>query len=136
MSARGAVYALLSTDAELMAAFGINSSRVWATQAMDMAPRKGPFLIIRWEETDRASNLRSRYETMTVWAHMARETSTDFATLDLILKRVEDLLTGVLHLSGPDGTITQIDFQGRSPDLNDEGYKTITKNSAFRVVSR
>ena len=136
MSGRSAVFTLLSTDAELVSAFGINSSRVWPAQALDTAPRKGPFLIIRWEETDRGQNLASRSEVMTVWAHSPRESSTDFATLDLILSRVEELLLAVEHLSGTDGTITQIDFNGQSPDLNDEGYKTITKNSAFRVVSR
>ena len=136
MSGRAAVFTLLSTDPELVSAYGINASRVWPAQSLDTAPRKGPFLVIRWEETDTVFGNFGRREVMTVWAHQARESSTDYATLDLILSRVEELLLGVEHLSGNDGTITSIDFQGRSPDLNDEGYKTIAKNSAFRVVSR
>jgi hypothetical protein len=136
MSGRSAVFNLLSTDPILTSAYGIDRGRVWPAHAVDTVPRKGPFLILRWEERERGRNMASDITVLTIWAHQARESSTDFATLDLILDRVEELLLGVEHLSGTDGTITQIDHNGRSPDLNDEGYKTITRNSAFRVLSR
>ena len=49
---------------------------------------------------------------------------------------MEQILKEALHVEGADGVLTQVTYDGRSADLNDEVYKTITKNSAFRIGSR
>lgn len=134
MSARAAVYSLLATDGDLQD-LGVAYGNIWPAQAMDTAPRNSRFLILRWEEETVAFKRVGR-EVLTVWAHCPRETSTDFTPLDAILNRVTEILTSATHAEGADGVLTCVDYNGKSPDLNDEGYKTITKNAAYTVVSR
>lgn len=134
MSARAAVYSLLAADGQLQA-LGLPYGNVWPAQSMDTAPRNGRFLILRWEEETIAFG-QTGSEVLTVWAHCPREMSTDFAPLDAILNRVTEVLTSATHVTGADGALTCVQYNGKSPDLNDEGYKTITKNAAYTVVSR
>jgi hypothetical protein len=135
VSARAAVYTLLATDGQLQD-LGVAYGNVWPAQALDTAPRNSRFLIMRWEESTVAPGRASQSEVLTVWAHCPREMSTDFAPLDAILNRVTEVLTSATHVIGADGTLTCVDYNGKSPDLNDEGYTTITKNAAYTVVSR
>ena len=135
MSARAAVYSLLATDGPLQD-LGVAYGNIWPAQALDTAPRNSRFLILRWEERTPAPGRGSEAEVLTVWAHCPREMSTDFVPLLEILNRVTDILTGAVHEPGADGTLTCVDYNGMSPDLNDEGYKTITKNAAYKVVAR
>jgi hypothetical protein len=128
MSARAAVFGLLSAE------FG--ADKVWPAHSIDTVPRTGSFLILRWEEQSVTFNQFGQSEVLTVWAHHPRESSKDFAPLVAILNRTTEILTSALHVEGEDGTLTQVDYNGMSPDLNDEGYKTITKNAAYKVLSR
>ena len=134
--AQAAVFQLLSTDSILNSVYGINESRVWPTQALDTAPRKGPFLILRWEERTVERGGFGATDILTVWAHVAREHSTDYGPLNEILERVEEILLLATHVVGVDGVLSTVDYNGRSPHLNDEGYKTITRNAQFTVLSR
>lgn len=134
MSARAAVFDLLTTDTGLQD-LGIDENSVWPAQTMDTAPRDRLFLILRWEE-NAVSFGSIGIDHLTVWAHCPREMSTDYAPLDAILKRCTEILTSATHVTGADGTLTCADSNGMSPDLNDEGYKTITRNAAYTVVSR
>lgn len=135
MSARAAVYSLLAADGQLQA-LGVAYGNIWPAQALDTAPRNSRFLILRWEETTLARGRASQQEVLTVWAHCPREMSTDYVPLIAILNRVTEILTSAVHVPGADGTLTCVDSNGMSPDLNDEGYKTITKNAAYTVVAR
>jgi len=112
----------------------------------DERPSKdGPFIIIRWEEstlysqtyTGMSNGLDRAPRTITVWAHVPRENTTDFWVLDNILNLVDDALVYLEHVDGGDGyTITCVRKSGRSRDLVDEGYNTITRNAAYGVLSR
>lgn len=135
MSARAAVFDLLTGDPALNN-LGITADTVWPAQAVDVPPRDGPFLILRWEEESVTFNMFGRAEVLTIWAHHSRESLRDFAPLVAILNRVTEVLTSAMHVEGADGTLTTVDYNGMSPDLNDEGYKTITKNAAYKVLSR
>ncbi len=134
--ASSAVLQLLQTDAILGTVYGINEQKVWPAQALDTAPRKGPFLILRWEERVVQRGGFGAKDTLTVWAHVAREVTTDFGMINEILERVEEIMLSAVHVVGVDGVLTMVDYNGRSPELNDEGYKTITRNSQFTVLSR
>lgn len=134
--ARAAVFGLLAYDSILQSVYGINLNKVFPAQAVDTVPRKGPFLILRWEERTVERGRFGARDVLTVWAHIARERSTDFGQINGILERVEEIMLSAIHVSGTDGTLVTVDFNGRSPDLNDEGYKTITRNSQFTVLSR
>ena len=135
MTARAAVFSLLATDGPLQD-LGVAYGNIWPAQAMDTAPRHTRFLILRWEEVTLAPGKGSKQEVLTVWAHCPRELSTDYVPLLDILNRVTEVLVSAVHVAGADGILTCVDYNGMSPDLNDEGYKTITKNAAYNVVSR
>jgi hypothetical protein len=135
VSARFAVFTLLTTDPELND-MGIDADHCWPAHALDNPPRTGPFLVLRWEETTTEFNTFGAREVLTVWAHCPKEISNDFVPLLMMLKRVMFLLLSAEHVVGEDGVLTKVDYQGMSPDLRDEGFSTITKNAAFRVLSR
>ena len=135
MSARAAVFHLLTSD-PVLTDLGINADSVWPAQALDTAPRDRRFLILRWEEMTLAFRGQGRQHVLTIWAHCPRELATDFVPLDAILNRCTEILTSATHYEGEDGTLTCADFNGMSADFNDEGYKTITRNAAYTVVSR
>jgi hypothetical protein len=134
VSARAAVFSLLTTSPTLNS-LGIGPDEVFPAGALDVAPRDRMFLILRWEETTETFPGAEK-EILTVWAHCPREMGTDYVPLLTILKTVRAVLRLAEHRVGSDGVLTTVDSNGMSPDLNDEGYKTITKNAAFTVVSR
>ena len=134
--AHAAVIGLLAYDSILQSVYGVNLNRIWPAQSVDVVPRKGPFIILRWEEETLQKGGYGRREVLTVWAHEARESSTDYGRINEILDRVEEILMGSIHVSGVDGFLTQVTYNGRSGELNDEGYKTITRNAQFTVGSR
>lgn len=135
MSARAAVFTLLTTDS-ILNGLGIDDNHCWPAQALDNPIRTGPFLVLRWEETSVEFGTFGQREVLTVWAHCPKEMSNDFVPLIAILKRVVFLLLSAEHLPGADGIVTKVDYNGMSPDLRDEGFSTITKNAAFQVLSR
>jgi hypothetical protein len=135
VSARAAVYSLLATDGTLQS-LGVPYGNIWPAQALDTAPRHSRFLILRWEEMSIAFKGKGQQEILTIWAHCPREISTDFVPLLAILNRVTEILSSATHVSGADGVLTCVKYNGMSGDFNDEGYKTITKNAAYTVVSR
>ena len=134
--AHAAVFQLIYTDAILNSVYGINESRVWSAQAIDVIPRKGYTIFLRWEESTRQRGGFGDREVLTVWVHTPRETSGDYTGINEILDRVEEILLTAIHVQGVDGVLTQVTYNGRSPELNDEGFKTITRNAAFLVGSR
>lgn len=131
---RAAVYALLVGDTEL-SALGIDAGVVYSHHGTDDPPRK-PFVILRWEETLPKWGLRNTpgKQVLTVWAH---DQSGSYARINLILRRVREILSGSFHITGSDGwVLTQADWRGDSADLWDDGFRTITRNSAYDIVSR
>lgn len=136
MSARDAVFTLLSTDLILKQEWNIDGDRIWPAQTVDTAPRNGHFLVLRWEETTVAPGGASGSQVLTVWAHISKEESSDYTKLDAILKRVRTILTEAIHIEGADGVLTCTDFRGFSQDFDDPVFRTITRNAAFRIISR
>jgi hypothetical protein len=131
---RAAVYALLSGDTQL-SALGITPATIYSANAIDDAERK-PFVMLRWEETQSRWGLRNSpgKQVLTVWAH---DQSGSYARINLILERVREILSESFHIVGADGRIlTQADWRGDSADLWDDGFRTITRNSAYDIVSR
>lgn len=91
----------------------------------------GMFGILQWEET--VKDVRP-LELVTLWVHDVPGT---YDRIRAALTQIEDALAGAYHIPGSDGwTLTMADWRGRSPDLYDDGYKTVTKNTAFTIVAR
>lgn len=133
MPARAAVYRLLSEDPTLRA---LGVMDVFPAQSVNNPKNAQYYLVMRWEEVSRAANLASETEVLTVWAHMTRSDSADYAELVEILRRVREILEESFHVKGDDGVMTCVQYQGMSPDFDDPTLSTITKNVEYRVLSR
>lgn len=125
MTIREQVYATLTNDAQLQAD-GIGPDTVWNIEAPDNPDRGKPFVVTAWAESPPVFGRRHRRELL-VWAH---DDSADYARIDRILNRVQELLVALVH----EGGVTVVDFTGGSPDLYDDGFHTITRNYGFRVI--
>lgn len=128
---RAAVNVAIQNDSELLG-LGLQFEQTYAANAID-TPIVKPFVVMRWEDTTRSFGDIGT-QGLTVWVH---DDLGDYTRIDAMLERVKEILTAMVHVSGTDGRIvTQIDWAGDSPDLWDDGFQTITRNSGFRVISR
>lgn len=135
MTARAAVYELLVGDTEL-SADGITVATIFPSNATDDPPRNTPFLFIRWaEQTPRWGMSGQPGKTrMELWAH---DHGGSYVRINRILQRCKEILDEAIHVTGADGyVLTQANWRGASPDLVDDGYKTLTRNHGYEVVSR
>jgi hypothetical protein len=128
---RAAVNLALSTNLDLLV-LGLQPEQTYAANAID-TPIEKPFIVMRWEEVTPAFKDKGT-QGLTVWVH---DELGDYTRIDLMLEKVKEILTAMVHVAGSDGrVITLIEWTGDSPDFWDDGFNTITRNSGFRVVSR
>ncbi len=125
-TARETVYAALTTDAELSSE-GITGDSVWGIESVDNPERGKPFLVLSWSTTPRPAFAAARRRDLLVWAH---DEGGDYSRIDRILERVRQILVDLIDQGG----VTQVDWEGASGDLYDDGFRTITRNSGFRVI--
>lgn len=72
--------------------------------------------------------------TAEIWVH---DDPGSYDRIDVILKSVYDRLDGAAHLKGEDGSeLILSTWTGTSGDLNDPGFRTITKNISFEIVGK
>lgn len=131
---RTLVYAVLRADAILpsngsLKDLGVKPGSIFAAEAADDI-KDFPFITMRWGNAAPGVGPSQR-KFVDVWAHHRDQ---DYIHIDAILSRVEFLLTNITAAETDEGYITQIDWQGRSPDLRDDGYDTRTRNSTFLVI--
>lgn len=134
MSARASVYSLLVGDTTL-SALGYTASTIYPSQAPD-TPSTMPFIVLRWEEQTSRWGIKNEpgKQVLTIWCH---DKGGSYDRINAGLNRVKEILEVAVHVDGADGvTLTQADWRGNSADLYDDGFKTITRNSAYDVVSR
>lgn len=128
MSAETGVYAILSGSADLAAAAGVPPEQlpelVRRAGAIDPPDR---WLAIRWEEPTLYGPLGT--PRFTLRAHDRNQES--YSWVDGVLNAAKRTLTAVVHQHG----ITQIDWSGRSPDLIDDGYRSLTKYDTYVVLA-
>lgn len=132
---RAAVYGLLVGDTTL-SALGITAGTIFPTNTIDDAPRDTAFLVVRWEETTPRWGLSGSpgATDLTLWAH---DHGGSYARINAILKRCKEILEPAAHVAGSDNQVlTQADWRGDSADLYDDGYRTLTRNSAWKIISR
>lgn len=129
MAARAAVFTLLEGDSVLQ---NLGFGKIYASNSID-SPDEEKFIVIRWEERTMFVPDRGP-QSLTIWAHTR---DRDYGDIDEVLERVKHLFGEVVQRPGADGWIlTQADWVSDSSDLVDNGFNTLTRNSAFRVVSR
>lgn len=123
---------------------GISSDRVLELQSVDERPfDDGYFIIVNWQEstiysqtyTGMQNGIRKAPRVMMLWVHCPKDRSRDFRPIDKILNRIDDLLLSIEQEAGTDGMrVTCIAKQGRSGNLIDDGWKTITRNATYGVL--
>lgn len=140
---RTAVFDTLVNDSDLNA-LGIDENSVFQNWNLEKRPiAQGPFVILRWETTDPpvfrdadAGDVKSAVR-LTLWANYPLEMTNDFSKLDNLLDLCDGALGRLRDTAGTDGyTVTCVRAMGRSSDLEDDGFQTITKNSGYEVLAR
>lgn len=132
---RAAVYSLLVGDTQL-SALGITASTVYSGNTVDALPVNKPAVILAWGPTFTRWEMAGKKgkQLLTVWAH---DHGGSYERINLILDRVKEILESSFHIIGADGLImTQADYRGESDDLQDDGLKTLTRNSAWEIITR
>jgi hypothetical protein len=140
-----AIFDTLAADTELNA-LGIDETKIFEANSVDERPtHSGPFMILKWEESTvytssysgSLNGIQRAPRTLTVWVHIPWDDTREFDLIDTILNRVDKVLTAMEHVVGQDGyTVTLANPAGRSGNLSDEGFKTITRNAVFGVLYR
>jgi hypothetical protein len=140
-----AIFDTLAADAEL-SALGITGDRIFEAHSIDERPvHSGPFMVLKWEEstlytqtyTGMQNGIPRAPRVLTIWVHIPWDETRQFDLIDTILNRVDLILDAMEHVEGADGyTVTLASKSGRSGNLSDEGFKTITRNAVFGVLYR
>jgi hypothetical protein len=125
MTIRETIYAALTTDDELRS-YGIDVNSVWNIESVDNPDRQKPFVVTAWAD-ERGVYGRPGRRDLLVWAH---DEGGDYSLIDRVLERIRILLVGMIHQGG----VTVVEYTGASPDLYDDGFRTITRNYGFRVI--
>lgn len=126
----------IANDSELNA-IGIITRRVIESQSIDKRPfSDGYFITINMEEsTIRNTKLGKGPRTVTIAVHREANSDRSYSTIDSILNRIDRLLLPIDDEKGVDGVrVSQVSRGGRSGNLIDEGWNTITRTATYGVL--
>ena len=131
---RTLIQSILTADANSntpgsLKSLGADPDLVMAAESADDI-KQWPAIIHRWGNIAKGVG-SSKRQYVDIWVH---DRNRDYTRIDAILKRIEFLFSQVGAEDAEEGWVTQIDWQGSSPDLRDDGYDTITRNSTFLVI--
>lgn len=130
-----AAYELLSGDSELVA-LGVTPSRIKELQTVDERPfDSGYFIIFNWQEQDFVHSVQTGPRNVLIWVHTPLDRSRNYRPIDQILNRIDQIFNEVEQVTGTDGVrMTAVRKMGRSANLMDEGWKTITRFATYSVL--
>lgn len=106
----------------------------------------GPFVVFNWQEstlysqtyTGMQNGIDKAPRVLQVWVHWPYDggyASTDYDDLNRILNRIDTIFSAIIHGTGTDGQrVTMVRRAGRSRNLKDEGYRTITRHAVYGVL--
>jgi len=130
MTARSAMYSVIHGDARLEE---LGFTTVYAQNEVDTPP-ENRFVVLRWESPDPKAFAQKAVDHCVVAFH---DKDQDYGQIDLAIERVKEIVRDVLHVSGGDGWVmTQASWNTDSPDLWDDGFKTVTRWTDISVNSR
>lgn len=124
---RRTLHSLLATAAPGMTWYQMGS--------IDDTPKK-PFGVYRFSGDAPGITARgkSRVANVEIWVH---DNPGSYLGIDGTLKAVEEKLDAVQHASSAEGEhIAEARFISRSPDLNDDGFRTICKMTSYQLIGR
>jgi hypothetical protein len=130
----------------VMNSLGIDGTRIFELQSIENDERPfntGYALVVDWQESTLysqtyaglANGIPKAPRVMQVWVHVLWDESREYRPLDRILNRVDDILLPMEQAIGTDGVrVTVIRPAGRSRNLTDPAWKTITRNATYGVL--
>jgi len=119
---------ILANDATMQTY--IASDDWYAFSAPDTPPND-TFAVMRWDAT--IPDVGPGSHNVTLWVY---DVLGDYSRVDAIIARAKDLLAAAVHVSGPDGFITQAQWTGDSQDFSDDVYERVVRTSTYRVGVR
>lgn len=134
---RAAVYAALRDDPVLTSDFNIGVWNIFGRNTIDVPPnRTDPFVVLQWSSREARPKHGRGPRILTIWIHIPKQASQDYADIDPILDRIVAIMAGLPGTKGSDEyTVNDVRYTGDSEDLLDIGYDTIVRNAAFEVLS-
>lgn len=134
-----AIFDALTTDPTLNA-LGITATTVFERQSLDGVTRPGAagfFLVIDLlEQAVVLGGQRRGPRRLDIAAHVPAEINRDYTDINRILNAVDLVLVPMTQVVGSDGVrVMQIQPMGRSRNLLDSGWKTITRAAQYSVLS-
>jgi hypothetical protein len=139
---RAVVYQALTNNSQLQA-LGFDNAHVLVNYDGEQRPSitinntQPYFMVITWGVQDIINGLWHGPWHFDVWIHMDQEYSSDFDHIDQIVQILDSALTGIVDTAGADGrSVTVIEQEGRSQDLQDDSYLTFCKRISYRMISR
>lgn len=128
---RAAVHSAIATSAELHA-LGYAGAEVYRAVGMENS-EADKLIVLRWGSNPRTMKFHGN-EFLTVWVYDRGRSYTD---IDEAIKIIKRTLLGLVDVGGADNAfVTQVNWNGTSDDLYDDGMKRITRNAVFTVNSR
>lgn len=136
---RNALLAKLLAD-PILSGYGLTDDTVFHNYNSEERPsNSSPFVILRWGDEDPpiwGSEPERGPRQLTLWVHWPRELSTKFSKINAVLDQIDTVLRDSRDVVGDDGyTLSFVQIGGRSADLEDEGFQTITRNASYQVYS-
>jgi hypothetical protein len=125
---RAVIREAIITDAMLLSA-GVTPE---ATLAGDIdTPAVMPFLNLKWGPTTPAPFGGSAIQTtLTIWVH---DKTGDYDRIDVICNRLRVLLPSLVGLPDMYDYVSQVAWTGDSSDLQDDGHRTVVRQSNFTI---
>lgn len=131
---RNFVFGLLGSDPELNA-LGYNTDTLYGALMGADSPQERRFMVLRWGvESPRSPGRDSRISrtALTVWAY---NRDSDYGPIGSALLRVRDILVPIAGVNHGSGWIIEVEDNGTSEDLWDDGYSAITRNRAVTFTA-
>ena len=129
MTARAALYSLLSSDTQL-ASLGVTS--VYGSGGVD-TPADEMFIIVRWELFNQQFGHHGPSSVL-IWVHDKMQT---YDRIDRVIARVTDIVNGAVQVGDANGwTLVQAKSGDVSGDLYDDAFGTCARYLTVAVSSR
>lgn len=110
--------------------------RIYESQSLDSRPHDdGYFITVNMEESTISNRAIARGpRTVTIAVHHNAEIDRDYAPITMLLNLVDKALLPIDDEIGEDGVrVSQVKRGGRSGNLLDEGWNTITRTATYGV---
>ena len=123
---------------ELITAQGFLTDKIPAdrwlqSSAVDTEPAR-PFAVIGMDENVRGATRKPGVRRLRIHIH---DDPGSYVRIDKIIEDLIDVLDNAKEIQGDDDSyLAQADWNETSPDLFDDGHRTITKNASFTLVGR